>query len=50
MYVSRQYRFGGGAVGDQVLAIAAAKTDLGFVQAIALGAFLATSRSAWQFG
>ena len=39
MYVSRQYRFGGGAVGDQVLAIAAAKTDLGFVQAIALGAF-----------
>jgi formate transporter len=39
MYVSRQYRFGGGAVGDQVLAIAASKTDLGFVQAIALGAF-----------
>ena len=39
MYVSRQYRFGGGAVGDQVLAIAAAKTDLGFVQAVALGAF-----------
>ena len=38
MYVSRQYRFGGGAVGDQVLAIAAAKTDLGFVQAVALGA------------
>jgi formate/nitrite transporter len=39
MYLSRQYRFGGGAVGDQVLAIAAAKTDLGFVQAVALGAF-----------
>jgi formate/nitrite transporter len=39
MYVTRQYRFGGGAVGDQVLTIAAAKTDLGFVQAIALGAF-----------
>jgi formate transporter len=39
MYVSRQYRFGGGAVGDQVLAIAASKTGLGFVQAVALGAF-----------
>jgi formate transporter len=39
MYVSRQYRFGGGAVGDQVLAIAASKTDLGFAQAVALGAF-----------
>jgi formate transporter len=39
MYVTRQYRFGGGAVGDQVLAIAASKTDLGFAQAVALGAF-----------
>jgi formate transporter len=39
MYVSRQYRFGGGVVGEQVLAIAAAKTELGFAQAIALGAF-----------
>jgi formate/nitrite transporter len=39
MYLSRQYRFGGGVVGDQVLTIAAAKTDLGFVQAVALGAF-----------
>jgi formate transporter len=39
MYVTRQYRFGGGAVGEQVLSIAAAKTDLGFFQAIALGAF-----------
>jgi formate transporter len=39
MYVTRQYRFGGGVVGEQALAIAAAKTDLGFVQAIALGAF-----------
>ena len=39
MYVTRQYRFGDGAVGDQVLAIAASKTDLGFAQAVALGAF-----------
>jgi formate transporter len=39
MYLTRQYRFGGGAVGEQVLLIAAAKTDLGFVQAVALGAF-----------
>jgi hypothetical protein len=27
MYLSRQYRFGGGAVGDQVLTIAAARSD-----------------------
>jgi formate transporter len=39
MYATRQYRFGGGAVGEQVLATAAAKTDLEFVQAVALGAF-----------
>jgi formate/nitrite transporter len=39
MYVTRQYEFGGGVVGDQILAIAVAKTSLGFVQAIALGAF-----------
>ena len=39
MYATRQYRFGGGVVGEQVLTIAAAKTGLGFVQAIALGAF-----------
>jgi formate/nitrite transporter len=39
MYVTRQYTFGGGAVGEEVLRIAAAKTDLGFLQAVALGAF-----------
>lgn len=39
MYATRQYRFGGGAVGEQALTIAAAKTDLGLVQALALGAF-----------
>lgn len=39
MYLTRQYRFGGGAVGEQALAIASAKTDLGFLQAVALGAF-----------
>lgn len=39
MYVTRQYRFGDGAVGDEVLTIAAAKTNLGFVQAVSLGAF-----------
>jgi formate transporter len=39
MFLTRQYRFGDGAVGEQVLTIAAAKTELGFVQAIALGAF-----------
>ena len=33
----KQYEFGGGAVGVQALSIAAAKTDLGFVQAVALG-------------
>jgi formate/nitrite transporter len=38
VYVARQYRFGDGAVGEQALAIATAKTQLGFVQAIALGA------------
>ena len=37
VYVARQYEFGGGAVGQTALSIAAAKTDLGFVQAIALG-------------
>jgi formate/nitrite transporter len=37
LLVSKQYEFGGGAVGVQTLTIAAAKTDLGFVQAIALG-------------
>jgi formate transporter len=39
MYLTRQYTFGDGAVGEQALATAAAKTDLGFVQAVALGAF-----------
>jgi formate transporter len=38
VYASRQYEFGGGAVGEQALAIGAAKTSLGFGQAIALGA------------
>ena len=33
----KQYTFGGEAVGRQMLAIAAAKTDLGFGQAVALG-------------
>jgi formate/nitrite transporter len=37
MYVSKQYEFGGGAVGQAALSIAVAKTSLGFVQAIALG-------------
>lgn len=35
--VSKQYELGGGAVGETALSIAAAKTSLGFVQAIALG-------------
>jgi len=37
VYVSGQYELGGGAVGQAVLSIAAAKTNLGFVQAVALG-------------
>jgi formate/nitrite transporter len=37
LYVSRQYEFGGGSVGETALSIAATKTSLGFVQAIALG-------------
>jgi formate/nitrite transporter len=37
VYVSRQYTFGGGAVGAQALATAAGKVELGFGQAIALG-------------
>jgi formate/nitrite transporter len=39
MYASRQYRFGGGAVGEQAVAVATAKVELGFVQAVVLGAF-----------
>jgi formate/nitrite transporter len=38
VYFARQYEFGGGAVGEQALAIGVAKTSLGFGQAIALGA------------
>ena len=37
LFASRQYEFGDGAVGVPALTIAAAKTNLGFVQAIALG-------------
>jgi formate transporter len=39
LYLGKQYTFGKGAVGEQALSIASAKTGLGFVQAIALGAF-----------
>ena len=39
MYATKQYAFGKGAVGAQVLAIASAKTALGFGQAIALAIF-----------
>jgi len=38
LFVGKQYEFGDGAVGVQALSIAASKTSLGFVQAIALGA------------
>jgi formate transporter len=38
VYAGKQYEFGKGAVGAQALSIAAGKTELGFVQAIALGA------------
>jgi formate transporter len=37
VFLSRQYTFGGGQVGVTALSIAAAKTDLGFGQAIVLG-------------
>ena len=37
LFVSRQYTFGGGAVGVTALSIANSKVHLGFVQAIALG-------------
>lgn len=37
LYFSRQYTFGGGAVGLTALEIARAKTDLGFMQAVVLG-------------
>jgi formate transporter FocA len=38
LFVSKQYTFGKGAVGEQALAIATGKVNLGWVQAIALGA------------
>jgi formate transporter len=38
LYLGKQYEFGGGAVGEQSVSIATAKTNLGFVQAIALAA------------
>ncbi len=37
IYVSKQYTFGGGAVGQTALSIATTKTDLGLAQAVALG-------------
>jgi formate transporter len=37
IYASKQYQFGDGAVGANALAIAQAKTSLGFGQAVALG-------------
>lgn len=37
MFFTRQYTFGGGAVGQTVLAIAESKCQLGFTQAVALG-------------
>ena len=37
VYLSGQYEFGGGEVGETALSIAATKTSLGFGQAIALG-------------
>jgi formate transporter len=39
LFLGKQYTFGKGAVGEQALSIATAKTGLGFVQAIVLGAF-----------
>jgi len=37
VFLSGQYNFGGGAVGETALKIAAGKVELGFIQAIALG-------------
>jgi formate transporter len=39
LYVAKQYTFGHGAIGEQSLTIAAAKVNLGWAQAVALGAF-----------
>jgi formate transporter len=38
VYAGRQYAFGHGAVGEAALRVATAKTELGFGQAVALGA------------
>jgi formate transporter len=38
LFAGKQYTFGKGAVGEQALSVAATKTGLGFVQAIALAA------------
>jgi formate transporter len=38
VFVARQYEFGGGAVGASALAVANTKAQLGFAQAVALGA------------
>ena len=38
VFAAREYELGGGAVGEQALAIGVAKTSLGFGQAVALGA------------
>src|SRR5439155_23534595 len=37
LFAAKQYTFGKGAVGEQALSIATAKTGYGFVQAVALG-------------
>ncbi len=39
MFISRQYTFGGGVVGLNALNISAAKVNLGFAQAVAMGIF-----------
>jgi formate transporter len=39
IYFTRQYTFAGGAVGANILNIAAAKCSLGFIQAVTLGIF-----------
>lgn len=39
LFLGKQYEFGDGAIGVQTVSIAATKTNLDFVQAIALGAF-----------
>jgi len=39
LYAGKQYELGGGAIGDQALSIAAAKTSLGWGQALVLGVF-----------